>query len=103
MERGLLGSTFVLCGLRYTPGQIENLYRDLSMTLEESTTYQLILNKGAARASQSHILSLGTQRFGAPEAATEAAVRGITDSERLERIVARLLTATDWNDLLATP
>jgi hypothetical protein len=115
VERGLLGSTFVLCGLRYTPTQIENLYRDLSMTLEDSTTYQLILNKGVKQGeavgeargrtaeAQSLVLTLGTQRFGSPEPATEAAVRAIADRERLERIVARLLTATDWNDLLATP
>ena len=33
----------------------------------------------------------------------EAAVRAITDRERLERMAARLLSATDWNDLLTTP
>src|SRR6185437_4686465 len=49
VERGLISSTFVLCGLRYQAAQIEALYRDLSMTLEDSTTYQLILNKGEAR------------------------------------------------------
>ena len=34
VERSLLGSTFILCGLRYRPEQIEDLYRNLSMTLE---------------------------------------------------------------------
>ena len=115
VERSLLGSTFVLCGLRYTPSQIESLYRDLSMTLEDSTTYQLILNKGMrqgeargeargrAAEAQSLVLTLGTQRFGRPEAAVEAALRAISDRERLERIATRLLTATDWNELLSTP
>lgn len=115
VERSLLGSAFVLCGLRYTPSQIESLYRDLSMTLEDSTTYQLILNKGMrqgeargeargrAAEAQSLVLTLGTQRFGRPEAAVEAALRAISDRERLERIATRLLTATDWNELLSTP
>jgi hypothetical protein len=111
VERGLLGSTFVLCGLRYPPAQIEALYRGLSMTLEESTTYQLILNKGLTQGeargrtveAQSLVLTLGTQRFGSPAPPAEATLRAIADRERLERIAARLLTATDWNDLLATP
>jgi hypothetical protein len=115
VERGLMGSTFVLCGLRYSETQIENLYRDLSMTLEDSSTYQLILNKGLTRGrtegevagraaeAQSLVLLLGAKRFGAAPAATEVAVRAIADRERLERIAGRLLDATGWDDLLATP
>jgi hypothetical protein len=101
--RSLLGSTFVLCGLRYQPAQIEALYRNLSMTLEDSTTYQLILNKGEVRGEQSTVLLVGGQRFGAATPAIESTVRAITDRDRLERILARLLAATDWNDLLGTP
>jgi len=96
---------------RDPPAQIEALYRGLSMTLEESTTYQLILNKGLTQGeargrtveAQSLVLTLGTQRFGSPAPPAEATLRAIADRERLERIAARLLTATDWNDLLATP
>jgi hypothetical protein len=114
VERSLLGSTFVLCGLRYPPAQIESLYRNLSMTLEDSTTYQMILNKGIkqgealgetrgrAEEAQSLVLLLGGQRFGPAAPAVEAAVRAITDRQRLERMAARLLAAADWNDLLAT-
>ncbi len=106
VERGLLGSTFVLCGLRYDPIQIENLYRELSMTLEDSTTYQLILRRGEARGEargvQGTVLSLGGTRFGPAPQTVETAIRDITDLGRLERLVARLLSATDWNDLLAT-
>lgn len=110
VERSLVGSTFVLCGLRYTPDQVEALYRELSMTLEDSSTYQLLVKRGEkigearaeVRVSQSHALTLGTQRFGEPPAGTEEVLRAITDRERLERIVGRILTATDWADLLAT-
>jgi predicted transposase YdaD len=115
VERVVLGSAFVLCGLRYSPDQIEKLYRDLSMTLEDSTTYQLIFNKGdkqgearglaqgRAAEAQRLLLSLGGQRFGAAAPAVEALVRAITDPERLQRITDRLLAATSWDDLLATP
>jgi hypothetical protein len=110
VERSLIGSTFVLCGLRYKPDQVEALYRELSMTLEDSSTYQLLIKRGEkigeargrAAEAQSLVLLLGGQRFGAPPAGTEDAVRAIGDRERLERIASRVLTATDWADLLAT-
>jgi len=80
------------------------------MTLGDSSTYQLILKRGEARGekigevrvSQSHALTLGTQRSGEPPAGTEEALRAITDRDRIERSVRRILTATDWADLLAT-
>src|SRR5579883_468522 len=114
VERGLLGSMFVLCGLRYTPAQIEALYRDLSMTLEDSTTYQLILNKGIKQGEAwgeargrlaealALVLRLGAKRFGPAPAAIETALRAITDPDHLERIAERILDANGWDDLLAT-
>ncbi|MDY3556436.1 hypothetical protein R5W24_005602 [Gemmata sp. JC717] len=110
VERGLLGSTFVLCGLRYDPARVETLYRELSMTLEDSTTYQLILSKGLAQGeargavaeAQRLLLLQGQERFGAPDPAAEAALRAVTDRNRLEQLARRVLTATGWSDLLAT-
>lgn len=116
VERGLLGSAYILCGLRYTPEQTDELYRDLSMTLEDSTTYQLILNKGAAlgeargitlgaiEEARGLVLRLGRARFGPPPEGVVAALQGITDRERLELMAEKLLTAAGWSDLLgATP
>ncbi|MBA4067095.1 MAG: hypothetical protein C0501_25985 [Isosphaera sp.] len=103
VEHGLMGSTFVLCGLRYEKDQIETLYRNLSMTLEDSTTYQLILDRGRAAEARGLILMIGGQRFGTAPETVAAAVRGITDRERLERVAGRLLAAAGWDDLLATP
>ena len=114
VERGLMGSTFVLCGLRYQPARIEALYRDLSMTLEDSTTYQLILNKGFAQGeargetrgalteARNLLLLQGRKRFGSAPPTTEAAVRAIEDRVRLERMAERIFDATGWDDLLAT-
>lgn len=115
VERVVLGSAYVLCGLRYTPQQIDNLYRNLSMTLEDSTTYQLILQKGIAQGvaqgvalgrveeAQSLLLELGTKRFGQVSPTTTVAIRAITDHDRLKRLVGRVLDASGWDDLLATP
>jgi hypothetical protein len=102
VERTVLGLAYVLCGLRYSDEQIENLYRSLSMTLEDSTTYQLILQRGRVDEAQSLILRMGTKQFGEPSSATASSIRGIADRDRLERIAMRVLDADDWNDLLTT-
>jgi hypothetical protein len=75
-------------------------------SLEDSTTYQWLLQlgieQGALQVAQSMVLRLGAKRFGPAPAATEAAVRGLTDRERLERMVERTLDAAGWDELLAT-
>jgi hypothetical protein len=102
LAKELFSSTFVLCGLRHDPAQVANLYRSLSMTLEDSTTYQLILNKGVAQEAQRLLLLMGGNRFGAAPEATEATLRGITDQARLERMAVRIFDATGWDDLVST-
>ena len=46
--RSILGSTFVLCGLRYSPQQIADLYRRVSMSLslQDSTSIQFLMELG---------------------------------------------------------
>jgi hypothetical protein len=102
VKHGLLGSTFVLCGLRYDRNQIEEVYKNMALTLEDSTTYQLILERGVARGEQQVILRLGTKRFGPPAPEVEATIRATTDPQRLERLTERVLDATSWAELLAT-
>ena len=58
--KSLLGSSYVLCGLRHDKVRIESLFRMLSMLMEESTTYQAILEegreKGLVKASDGYYL-----------------------------------------------
>ena len=57
-----------------------------------------------AEALQGAISRLGQQRFGkAPTKKQQVALAGISDVGRLERIHDRLLSASSWTDLLATP
>ncbi len=76
------------------------------MTLEDSTTYQLILERGelrgGLRVTQRILLAQGRKRFGPPSVETEAAICGIVDQQRLERMAERILDAKGWDDLLAT-
>jgi hypothetical protein len=48
-------------------------------------------------------LRQGRIRFGPPDEPTTAALRGVNDLERLERMTERMLTAAGWADVPATP
>jgi predicted transposase YdaD len=122
LVKELLGSTFVLSGLRHAPERMAELYRRLSMTLEDSTTYQWILQKGltqgvaqgraegvaqgvaqgATQEARRLLLIQGRKRFGAISAMTEATLNAIDDAARLERMAERIFDASGWDDLLAT-
>ena len=115
LEKVLISSSFTLCGLRYQDQQIVELYQTMSLTLEDSTTYQWILKKGHAQgvaegvaqgaihATQALVLRLGAKRFGRATESTEIAVRAITDTDRLQRMTERVIDATTWDEILATP
>ncbi len=79
--------------------------------MKESVTYQAIVEEGEVkgraegilRARLEDLLLLGRRRFGDPSAETEIALRGIADADRLARMIAALLDASSWEELLATP
>jgi predicted transposase YdaD len=86
--------------------------------MRDSTTYQAILDEGRAegeikgraegeikgRAEEARrlLLRLGRKHLGDPEEGIEAAVRAITDVERLELLAERITEAASWQDLLRT-
>ena len=49
------------------------------------------------------LIEIASHRFGPPDAATRSALEAVTDPARPDAIRDRLLTATDWADLLASP
>ena len=110
MTKSLISSSYVLCGLRYQPTRVTDLFRRLTMLMQESTTYQAILkkgqiegmNQGVCQGQRSLILMLGTERFGAPSRRVAAALEKIDDVRQLERLAKRILGATSWKDLLGS-
>jgi hypothetical protein len=58
---------------------------------------------GRIQEAQSMILRFGAKLLGSASSSVETALRDIHDRERLERIGDRIMDASDWNDLLATP
>ncbi len=57
-----------------------------------------------ARADQARatLLLQGRHRFGKPAAEVQLALNSIRELDRLNRMAIRLLTASTWNELLAT-
>lgn len=104
MRDDLLNSTFVLSGLRHRPDRMALLYKDFIMTLEDSSTYIWIRDKGVVlgevAALRRSILKLATSRFGQPTAADAATLAGITDAGKLDKVFDSALVATGWSDLL---
>ena len=78
--------------------------------VEESTVVNAWIARGEARGkevgkllkAQMTILRFGTRKFGESTEEREATIMAITDPDRLDRIMDRILDATDWDDLLAT-
>jgi hypothetical protein len=101
-KRKLLTSAFVLTGLRVQRDVARQIFRGVR-AMRDSDTYLAILDEGREDQVKKDILRLGQQRFGPPEEAITARLSGITELDRLDRLVDRLLTAAGWQDLLDTP
>lgn len=73
----------------------------LNRLLEDSSTYQHVLEKGESKGQRKYLLRQGTKKFGVPRAAVDAALSAITDTQRLERLAERILDVGSWEELLA--
>ncbi|OAI47901.1 hypothetical protein AYO44_08465 [Planctomycetaceae bacterium SCGC AG-212-F19] len=104
-EAAVLGTAaFILTGLRLLPAAIMELYRGVHFMsiLKDSSAYQVFLEEGKTVEARAILRRQGQIRFGAPDAATVAALEGITDLARLERMSERILNAGSWQEVLAT-
>jgi hypothetical protein len=102
----LMTAAFVLTGLRVGRQTLAEIFQGVKI-MHESSAFDLYEEKGRqeGRVEESHrlLLRLGRNRFGAPDAATEAALRALRDLDRLERLADAVLTAPSWQEFLATP
>jgi hypothetical protein len=99
-------SAGLLMGLRFPKAFIVHLLKGVpGMGLEESTTIEWFLEKGEARGYKKTLLWQGTDRFGPPEPAQQAAINALTedDLEKLEKLVKRVSHVHSWDELLHTP
>ena len=121
--RDLLAQTAVLLGLRYDTVIAERLMQSVT-DLEESSVYQAIIKKGIdqgwglgreegrdqglaqgreegrRQGARDLLLRLTVQKFGPPDAPVVARLN-VADLAELNRLTDRVLSADDWDDLLA--
>jgi hypothetical protein len=97
----LMTATFVLAGLRVSRQVLSDLFRGVKI-MHESSAFTLYEEKGRVEESHRLLLRQGRNRFGAPDAATEAALQALRDLDRLERLADAVLTASSWQEFLAT-
>jgi hypothetical protein len=95
-----MGSIFFLMGLRYDKDILRNLFKEFHMTLEESSTYQDVLEKGSNLGRAASILRLGTKRLGTAPEAMAAKIRAVTDSALLDTMLERVLDAKTWTEIV---
>ncbi len=76
--------------------------------LKDSSSYQVLLKEGREveqregeiKGARKLLIHQGRIRFGRLDKGSRAAIEAIDDSERLETLSERILTATSWADLL---
>ena len=104
--KDLWTATFFLLGLRYENAFVNHVLRGV-MTMEESSTYQWVLEQGrqegARRELQKTLLLQGNKQFQGTPRSVKAAIQAITDLARLEELSVQLLDATNWEELLGLP
>jgi hypothetical protein len=71
------------------------------MAMNESSTYQYILDEGRVEGARRMLFILGEKRFGAPDTQTQAALNAVTSPQQLEQLAARLLEVESWQELLS--
>jgi hypothetical protein len=98
----LLTAAFVLTGLRVKRKQALQVFAGVH-AMRESDTFLAILDEGREIEARRVIRLLGSDTLGEPDEPTVTRLEGITDIERLERIIRRSGKAASWQDLLDTP
>lgn len=98
-------ATYILLGLRLPRESIDPLFRGVRVMIDwmESSTYRGLCEDRRMEGVQETILDQGEEKFGPPSEEQRATLLAIKDRTRLKRLALRLLVATSWDELLATP
>ena len=108
-------ASFVLMGLKYDPKFVEKLMG--KNVLELSSTYQAMMREGIEKGIElgkkqgleqgreqglrTPLLRIGRRRLGEPSTAITDALASISEVERLEALLDRVLEIESWDELLA--
>jgi hypothetical protein len=95
----LLTSAYILSSMHVAP-EVARVIFNKVIAMQESGTYQLILEEGAVKYAREMLLEQGEIRFGEPTEKQKNKLSTIEDLERLKRMARSVLTAKSWDALL---
>jgi hypothetical protein len=95
----LLTAAYILSSMHVAPTVARGIFNKV-IAMQESGTYQLILEEGAVKHMREWILRLGQKEFGAPTDKQKNKLGAIEDLGRLERIAEKVHTTKSWDTLL---
>jgi len=95
----LLTSAYVLTGLRVERQRAWTLFRGVQ-GMQESDTFQAILDEGALKHTRELVLRWGQKKFGPAPDEVLTAVQGIENLERLDRLLEGYTDVSSWQELL---
>jgi len=97
-------AAYVLTALRVRKENVPKIYEGVRI-MHQSTAWDQIEEEGIVKGEMSAILKFARKRFGEPDAEILAALNGIQDRERVERMLERMTdvkaTVRSWKALLA--
>ena len=95
-------AALLLAGLRFTQEEVITMFQGVR-GMRESSTYQMILDEGRIEGVQRVLIRQGKKKLGDPDEAVRRALTAITDLDRLDRLIDRVLEVSTWDELLQTP
>jgi predicted transposase YdaD len=110
LAKELWVATYVLMGLCYEQEFVNHLLRGV-ITMEESTTYQAIIEEGkmqgrqegAVEEARKMLVLIGAQHLGVPSRSAKAAIDRLDRVEKVEELGGRVLQVLSWEELLGLP
>jgi predicted transposase YdaD len=100
--KDILAAAYVLLGLRYSDQVAHALFEEI-LGMEESSTYQAIVQKGRADEARTMVLLVGEARFGPADDATRAAINAMSDLDQLHELGVRLAKGAGWQEVRSSP
>jgi hypothetical protein len=67
--------------------------------MEESVTYQAIVEKGEIKEARRILLRSGAKKLGPADAVVQAAIGAISGREQLENLIDRIPDVGSWGEL----
>lgn len=95
----LFVSAYILSAMHVDPKIARGIFNKV-IAMQESGTYQLILEEGAVKHMRELIVRLARKQIGDPTDKQKNKLSAIEDLERLDRIAEKISTAKSWDALL---